>query len=62
MKTGMKGLIASVISICMMQTSMAETPAQKGLAIAQQVESHDSGWNDMKVTIKMILRNKQGDY
>jgi len=61
MRTVMKGLIASVISIFMMQTSMAETPEQKGLAIAQQVENRDSGWNDMKVSIKMILRNKQGD-
>ena len=57
----MKGLIASVISICVMQSGMAETPEQKGLAIAQQVENRDSDWNDMKVTIKMILRNKQGD-
>lgn len=61
MNIGIKGLIASVISFCVMQTSVAETPEQKGLAIAQQVENHDSGWNDMKVSMKMILRNKQGD-
>lgn len=56
----MKGIIAAILGLGVMQTSMAETPEQKGLAIAQEVEDRDSGWNDMQVTIKMILRNKQG--
>jgi len=61
MKILTKGIVASLIGLCVIQTSYAETAEEKGLAIAQQVENKDSGWNDMLVTIKMVLRNKQGD-
>jgi len=57
----MKIVMVCFISLCAIQVSYAETAEEKGLAIAQQVETRDSGWNDMLVTIKMILRNKQGD-
>jgi len=33
----------------------------KGLAIAQEVEQHDQGWNDSTASMKMTLRNQQGE-
>ena len=38
----------------------AETPEEKGLAIAQEADSRDSGFVDYTNDVKMILRNKQG--
>ncbi len=39
----------------------AETPEEKGLAIAIEVDRRDLGWSDSTANMKMILRNKQGD-
>ena len=39
----------------------AETPEEKGLAIEIERDRRDTGWVDSTVTMKMILRNKQGD-
>ncbi len=50
-----------MVSLAAMQVSYAQTPEEQGLAIAQEVENHDNGWQDMLVNINMILRNKQGD-
>ncbi|NOQ13730.1 MAG: outer membrane lipoprotein-sorting protein [Methyloprofundus sp.] len=61
MKILIKSVISSFIGLSVLQASYAQTPEQKGLEIAQQVERRDSGWQDATVTIKMILRNKQGD-
>lgn len=38
----------------------AESPEEKGLAIAQEADSRDSGFVDYTNDVKMILRNKQG--
>ena len=38
----------------------AETPAEKGLAIAIEADKRDTGWVDFKAKMKMTLRNKQG--
>lgn len=56
-----KGFIACFISMMLLPICYAETAAEKGLAIAQEVEKRDHGWGDMTVQINMILRNKQGD-
>lgn len=39
----------------------AETPEERGLTIAKEVELRDTGWNDSTVNLKMVLRNKQGE-
>ncbi|MBT6193518.1 MAG: outer membrane lipoprotein-sorting protein, partial [Proteobacteria bacterium] len=39
---------------------VAETPAEKGLAIAIEADKRDTGWVDFKAKMKMTLRNKQG--
>lgn len=38
----------------------AETPEEKGLAIAIEADKRDSGWGDQTVTLKMVLRNRHG--
>ncbi len=39
----------------------AETPEEKGLAIAQEVDKRDTGWSDITSDLHMILRNAQGE-
>ena len=41
--------------------SFAETPEEKGLAIAVEADKRDTGFGDMTAEMQMILRNKQGD-
>jgi len=41
--------------------SQAETPEDKGLAIAVEADRRDSGWGDMQAELEMILRNRNGD-
>ncbi len=42
------------------QAVVAETPEQKGLAIAQEVDRRDKGWGDESVNVTMVLRNAHG--
>jgi len=39
----------------------AETPEQKGLAIAQEADRRGDGYGDTRSTMQMILRNRQGE-
>jgi outer membrane lipoprotein-sorting protein len=39
----------------------AETPEEKGLAIARETDARNNGYGDNKVSMEMILRNKQGE-
>ncbi len=41
--------------------SAAETPQEKGLAIATEIDKRDSGFADMTAQMTMELRNKHGD-
>ena len=41
-------------------SAWAETPEEKGLAIAVEADKRDTGWKDQKSDLKMILRNRQG--
>lgn len=38
----------------------AETTQEKGLAIAQEADRRDSGWQDQTASLEMILRNRHG--
>ena len=50
------------ISICLSGfTAIAETSAEKGLAIAVEADKRDTGFTDMTANMTMELRNKQGD-
>jgi outer membrane lipoprotein-sorting protein len=39
---------------------LAQTPEEKGLAIAEEMDRRDSGWSDQRADMLMILRNRQG--
>ena len=39
----------------------AETPAERGLAIAVEADRRDTGFHDFRATMTMLLRNRQGE-
>lgn len=60
LKSGVLGVwVLAVGSFCLM--AQAETPEEKGLAIARKAKQLDIGWSDMQAEMKMILRNSQGE-
>ena len=42
-------------------SATAETPEEKGLAIAIEADKRDLGWHDSEVVLRMVLRNSAGD-
>ena len=49
------GIIGALVT-----AGWAETPAEKGLRIAQEVNLRDEGFQDMTSNTKMVLKNRQG--
>jgi outer membrane lipoprotein-sorting protein len=50
-----------LLLLCLLASgASAETPEEKGLAIAMEADRRDSGYGDYTNDIKMILRNRQG--
>lgn len=41
--------------------ALAETPEERGLAIAQEADRRDSGFHDLAADLTMLLRNKHGE-
>ncbi len=39
----------------------AETPEEKGLAIAREVDARDTGWGDFQAAMSMLLKNRHGE-
>ena len=39
----------------------AETPEEKGLAIAKETDKRDEGFGDFTANMEMTLKNKQGE-
>ena len=60
-----KAFLSSLITACLFMLpigpAVAQTPEEKGLAIAVESDQKDSGWIDQTAELIMILRNKQGD-
>lgn len=40
--------------------AVAQTPEERGLAIAHEADRRDQGWEDLTVNLTMLLKNKQG--
>jgi len=53
-------LILPLLSLLPLSAA-AETPEEKGLAIAEEADRRDQGWDDSRAEMGMILRNKQGE-
>lgn len=49
-----------LLAILLPLNAAAETPEEKGLAIAVEANTRDTGWVDQKADLQMTLRNKQG--
>jgi len=49
-----------LITLLLPLTVGAETPEEKGLAIAIEADKRNSAWGDQTANLKMILRNRQG--
>jgi outer membrane lipoprotein-sorting protein len=50
------GLLATMVIL----PAWAESPEDKGLAIAKEADRRNDGFGDSKTTMEMVLRNKQG--
>ncbi len=62
MNFALKSAAAVITATLLASTSavFAETPEEKGMAIAQQTKIVDEGWGDSVAEMKMILRNADG--
>ena len=57
----MKMLLPIVLlAITLGHDAHAQTPEEKGLAIAREMDRRDSGWKDQRANLVMTLRNRQG--
>jgi outer membrane lipoprotein-sorting protein len=58
----MNRLIVTVLLLGMVipGITQAQTPEEKGRAIAVQADQHDLGWRDSEAAIRMVLRNRSG--
>lgn len=54
-------LLLILFLIVLLPDAFAETPEEKGLAIAIESDKRDTGWVDQSADLEMILRNKQGE-
>ena len=50
-----------LLSILFSHNVAAESPEERGLAIAVEIDQRDTGWNDQRASMQMILRNRQGE-
>lgn len=51
----------AALSLTVANTALAQTPEEKGYAIAKERKQRDIGWGDSQQSSKMILRNAQGE-
>ncbi len=54
-------LLISGLLLLLAVGAQAETPEEKGLAIAVEADKRDTGFGDFTAKLKMELRNKHGD-
>ncbi|MEM7407723.1 MAG: outer membrane lipoprotein-sorting protein [Pseudomonadota bacterium] len=54
-----KWLLPLLLTLPLCELSAA-TPEEQGLALAQAMDERDTGWNDQRAEMTMVLRNKQG--
>ncbi|MDH5436890.1 MAG: outer membrane lipoprotein-sorting protein [Gammaproteobacteria bacterium] len=57
----MKKWLALIFILMLPVLVQAETPEEKGLAIAKEVDRRDSAWGNQQTTMRMILKNRHGD-
>ena len=50
----------ALVGLLLPLVASAETPEEKGLAIAVEADRRDTGWGDQTADLKMVLRNRHG--
>ena len=53
-------LPVAMLAITLAHGVHAESPEEKGLSIAREMDRRDSGWGDQRANLVMVLRNRQG--
>ncbi|MBL4698745.1 MAG: outer membrane lipoprotein-sorting protein, partial [Phycisphaerales bacterium] len=53
-------VLASALVVVTNTTVLAQSAQQKGLEIAKELDRRDLGWGDSTATLKMVLKNRQG--
>lgn len=53
--------LALALALGVAGAALAETPEEKGRAIAEEMDRRDIGFNDSYAELKMVLANKQGE-
>lgn len=53
--------ITGLLILSLATKGSTQTPEEIGLEIAIEMDKRDSGFGDMKATMKMILKNRQGE-
>lgn len=61
MRKSIRLQLVMAMVIVLVTPVLAETPQEKGLAIAQEIDRRDQGWQDSISVMRMVLRNKQGE-
>lgn len=56
----LKKLLLLLLSLSALSVA-AQTPEEKGLAIAIEADKRDKGFGDVTVNLEMVLKNRQGD-
>ncbi len=56
----LRSTLCLLSALAVFSTASAETPEEKGLAIAIEADKRDTGWLDQTANMRMILKNKQG--
>ncbi len=51
----------TILLSLLLNTAYAQSPEEKGLAIANEADTRDTGWSDQIANMTMTLKNKQGD-
>ena len=61
MKASLKALpLIVLLAVALPPETSAESPEEKGLTIALEMDRRDRGWGDQRADLVMILRNRQG--
>ncbi|RRQ22454.1 outer membrane lipoprotein-sorting protein [Thiohalobacter thiocyanaticus] len=54
-------MLLILLAVTGLPAQAQQSPEERGLAIAQEMDRRDSGWGDYTAGMRMILRNRQGE-
>ena len=55
-----KVFIILMLTVTVTSQTVAQTPEEKGFAIALETDNRDKGWRDSSASMRMVLRNRHG--